>query len=30
MEKIKTMTMEWTGNSLILIDQRYLPIEESM
>lgn len=28
MKNIKTMTMEWTGNSLILIDQRYLPIEE--
>ncbi|KUK83236.1 MAG: Methylthioribose-1-phosphate isomerase 2 [Petrotoga mobilis] len=28
MKNIKTMTMEWTGNSLILIDQRYLPLEE--
>lgn len=28
MENIKTMTMEWTGKSLILIDQRYLPLEE--
>ncbi len=28
MKNIKTMTMEWTGNSLVLIDQRYLPLEE--
>lgn len=28
MEKIKTMTMQWTGDSLILIDQRFLPLEE--
>jgi len=28
MDKIKTMTMEWTGNSLIFIDQRFLPLEE--
>lgn len=26
--KLKTMTMEWTGDSLILIDQRRLPFEE--
>lgn len=28
MNRIKTMTMEWTGDSLILIDQRFLPLEE--
>lgn len=26
--KLKTLTMEWTGDSLILIDQRRLPFEE--
>uniref|UniRef100_A0A7C5VN60 Methylthioribose-1-phosphate isomerase n=1 Tax=Fervidobacterium thailandense TaxID=1008305 RepID=A0A7C5VN60_9BACT len=26
--KLKTMTMEWTGDSLILVDQRRLPFEE--
>ncbi|MFN6991982.1 MAG: S-methyl-5-thioribose-1-phosphate isomerase [Fervidobacterium sp.] len=26
--KLKTMTMEWTGDTLILIDQRRLPFEE--
>ncbi|SHF25076.1 methylthioribose-1-phosphate isomerase [Marinitoga hydrogenitolerans DSM 16785] len=28
MSKLKTITMEWTGSSLILVDQRYLPLEE--
>lgn len=26
---IKTKTLEWTGKELILIDQRYLPLEEN-
>ncbi|HOQ39358.1 MAG TPA: S-methyl-5-thioribose-1-phosphate isomerase [Fervidobacterium sp.] len=26
--KLKTITMEWTGDSLVLIDQRRLPFEE--
>ncbi|RKX40680.1 MAG: S-methyl-5-thioribose-1-phosphate isomerase [Thermotogae bacterium] len=26
--KLKTLTMEWTGESLILVDQRKLPLEE--
>ncbi|KLO20821.1 methylthioribose-1-phosphate isomerase [Marinitoga sp. 1197] len=29
MSKLKTMSMEWTGDSLILVDQRYLPLEET-
>ncbi len=28
-ESIKTKTMEWNGKELILIDQRYLPLEET-
>lgn len=28
MPKLKTMTLEWTGNSVIFIDQRKLPLEE--
>ncbi|AEX86000.1 methylthioribose-1-phosphate isomerase [Marinitoga sp. 1135] len=28
MSKLKTMSMEWTGEEFILIDQRYLPLEE--
>ncbi|SDB99698.1 S-methyl-5-thioribose-1-phosphate isomerase [Geotoga petraea] len=28
-EHIKTKTMEWNGDELILIDQRYLPLEET-
>ncbi|QTA37127.1 S-methyl-5-thioribose-1-phosphate isomerase [Thermosipho ferrireducens] len=27
--KLKTMTLEWTGESLILIDQRKIPLEET-
>ena len=26
--KLKTITMEWTGDSLVLVDQRRLPFEE--
>ncbi|KAF2956464.1 S-methyl-5-thioribose-1-phosphate isomerase [Marinitoga sp. 38H-ov] len=29
MSKLKTKTMEWTGDSLVLVDQRYLPLEET-
>ncbi|KLO24551.1 MULTISPECIES: S-methyl-5-thioribose-1-phosphate isomerase [unclassified Marinitoga] len=29
MSKLKTMSMEWTGDSLILVDQRILPLEET-
>lgn len=28
-EHIKTKTLEWNGDELILIDQRYLPLEET-